>query len=120
MIVGPYSLTVGAYPDTDASLDTERIDGVIMAVGVRITLDGGSSVDLAIATKGVSSLTVPILTLANATADAWYQPRAAVHGVADGSAIAGQYAPLTVDDVIDIAVSGGGAGDVVEVWFLLL
>jgi len=120
MIAGPYVVTVGDYPDTDAELDTGLISGIILDVGVRITLDGGSSMDVAINTKGESSLVQNILTLANATADAWYRPRAVMHDTA-GAELTGQYnGGISVHDKINIAVTGAGAGDQLEVWFMVL
>lgn len=118
MIAGPFIVTV---PATEAEVDTGVISGVILEVGIEITLDGGSSMDIAIATKGTTALTKSILTLANATADAWYSPRSALHAVADGSAISNMYTGgITVHDAINIAVTGAGAGDQLRVWFLVL
>ena len=120
MIAGPFIVTIPAGA-TEAEVDTGVIIGFILEVGIEITLDNGSSLDIAIATKGTTALTKPILTLANATADAWYSPRTAQHAVADGSAISNMYtAGIAVQDAINIAVTGAGAGDELKVWFLVL
>ena len=119
MITGPYTVTIAAG-QTSANLDTGLISGIILDVGIRITLDGGSSLDITIATKGQSSLAQTVIALENSTADAWYRPRALLHDTA-GAEITGQYnGGITVHDVINIAVAGGGAGDVLEVWFTVL
>ena len=120
-IAGPYIVTIGAYPDTDASIETDLIGGVILDVGIEIALDGGSSLDISIDTKGEAALAKNILTLTNATTDAWYRPREAVHAVSGGASIANEYTQgVAIYDKITISVTGGGENDQLKVWFLIL
>ena len=117
-LIGPFVLTIPDYPATDADLDTPVIGGSIVSIGLRYTFDGGSSLDVAITTKGQTSLTKDILELSGANTDGWFSVREAIHD-ANGDAIVDQYGiGVAVYDAVNIAVANGGGGDMLEVWFL--
>ena len=118
MIAGPFTATIAAG-GTGFVLETAPIEGMILEVGLKPTFDEGSSMDITIATKGTSSLAKTILTLSNFDTALWYPVRQALVGL-DGVALSGQYNPLSVSDPLVITVTGGGAGDQLDVWLELL
>lgn len=119
-LAGPYTLTVGDYPDTDAVLVTGLIRGVILDVGLKFTFDGGSSMGIEIITSGAFLPAVPILSITSADTDGWFSPRAPIHDPSDGSVIANlTNGGISVYDTVTIGVSNAGAGDMLEVWFML-
>ena len=116
-VAGPFTLTVDAYPATDASLDTSIVGGRIAGIGVKY--DTAGSVDLAISTKGNIGPAVDILTVSSANTDGWFYPvPSLVH--ANDSAITDQYGfAFPVYDNLTLALTGGAGGDSVEIVFLL-
>lgn len=119
-IAGPFSVQVGDYPDTDADVDIPTLHGVILDIGLKHTFDGGSSMDIAITTKGETSPSKDILNLSGSDTDGWFPARESIVDT-DGAAISGQYnAGIAVYDVINVAISNAGGGDQLDVWFLLL
>lgn len=117
-LVGPFVLTVGAYPDTDASLDTPRISGEIVAIG---TLFGSVNADIVISTKGETLIpSQPILTKTGNTGTAWFYVKPATNKVSDGSAVTTWFSEgVPVDSEITIALTNADAGDSVSVVFMV-
>lgn len=119
-LIGPLAVIIPDYPATEAELDTSVIQGVLLGIGLRYTFEGGSSLDVTLATKGNTSLTKDILQLTGANTDGWFNVREPICDVL-GSAIASQYAAgVAVFDQINIAIANGAGGDKLEVWFLVL
>jgi len=118
MIAGPFTATIPAG-GTGVVLETAPIEGIVLEIGLKPTFDGGSSMDIAIATKGTSSLTKTLLTLSNFDTALWYPVRQALVGL-DGAALSGQYNAVSVSDPLVVTVTGGGAGDQLDVWLELL
>lgn len=117
MIAGPFTATV--VSGTGVVLETPPIEGIVLEIGLDPTFDQGSSMDITIATKGVSSLVKTLLTLSNFDTALWYPVRQALVGT-DGVALSGQYSPLSVSDPLVITITGAGAFDVLDVWLELL
>lgn len=118
MIAGPFTATVLAG-QTGVVLETASVEGMVLEIGLEPTFDDGTSMDITIATKGTSSLAKPLLTLSNFDTALWYPIRQALVGT-DGTAISGQYNPISVTDPLIITITGAGAGDVLDVWLELL
>lgn len=118
MIVGPFTATV---PDggTGVTLETAPVEGLILEIGLEYTFDGGSSMDVTIATKGTSSLAKTLLTLTSADTDTWYPVRQALVGT-DGAALSGQYSFFSVTDPLIITVANAGEGDQLDVYLEVL
>ena len=116
-IAGPYTVTIGAYPDTDAEIETSRIDGRIVGVGIAVHSNTGN---ISITTKGDSQTPAQtILTKNSVGTDAWFYPRQAIQKN-DGSSITAQYDHGTpVCDLLVIAVSSASDGDVFDFTFMV-
>ena len=117
MIAGPFTATI--VSGGGVVLETTPVTGIVMEVGLEYTFDQGSSMDVTIATKGDSSLAKTLLTLTGADTDTWFPIRQALVGT-DGSAISGQYGPVSITDPLVITVANGGFGDRLDVWLELL
>jgi len=118
MIAGPFTATIPAG-GTGVVLETPPIEGMILEIGLEPTFDQGSSLDITIATKGTSSLIKTLLTLTNFDTALWYPVRQALVGT-DGATLSGQYNPISVTDPLVITITGGGAGDQLDVWLEML
>lgn len=58
------------------------------------------------------------LVLTNAATDGWFYPRVQVHDTA-GSAIAAEYTPLLIHDLINVTIAQANNSDSIDVWILL-
>jgi hypothetical protein len=113
---GPFTVTIGAYPDTSATVNTPKVSGDISAIGIAVHSHTG---DFTITTKG--NTYTPSQTLLEVTSlgtDTWYYPRAAVQDT-DGVDIAASYDEIPVADNLVILVENASAGDVFDVTFLI-
>lgn len=118
-LVGPFEVVIGDYPDTSADLDTSVLRGVITDVVLKHTFDNGTSMDIAITTSGDTLPSKDILGISGSNTDAWYAVREQLVDT-DGAALTDLYnAGVTVYDSVNIAISNGGAGDKLQVWFLV-
>lgn len=116
-IAGPFVLTVGAYPATEAELDTGPIHGRITAVLGKVTGTGG---DLAIKFSGDAARPDVDILSESVSADFVRYPRNTVHS-ALGAAIANSYdaGGIPVYGSINIAVTNAAAEDEYAITFLL-
>lgn len=115
-IAGPFRL---AATGTSVSLETARITGNIVAVGIAVH---GFDGDFTIKTKGVDNV-VPqqtILIKTGINADGWYYTRPAVHDTA-GAEIADTYDAngVPVDDQISIEIANTANEDIFDVSFMV-
>jgi hypothetical protein len=76
--------------------------------------------DVTVKTVGTSPAppTYNLLVLTNAATDGWFYPRVQVHDTA-GSAIAAEYTPLLIHDLVNVTIAQANDADNVDVWFLL-
>lgn len=118
-IMGPFTVQVDDYPDTDAELTTPVIRGVITDVVLKHTFDDGSSMDIAITTTGDTLPTEDILGLSGSNTDGWYHVRALIHNPQGAEQADLFTSGISVFDSVNIAVSNAGGGDRLDVWFLV-
>lgn len=123
MIFGPFTLTVGDYPDnTSATLETPVISGTILDVAIVPDFTAGTSVEVDIETTGAELPPLDILHLTGAsavTSSVYVHPRALIQDT-NGADITDQYnLGISIHDSITIEISGGDidTGDAVSVWF---
>ena len=118
-LVGPFTVQVGEYPNTDAELITSPVQGVITDVGLKYTFDEGSSLDIDIVTGGNVGPAQDVLHLSGSNTDGWYHPRVALQDTNGGDLTGQNTNGIPVYDTVSIAISNGGAGDRLDVWFIL-
>lgn len=114
--VGPFTIVIGAYPDTSASLNTPRIAGCIKAVGFASHSNTG---DFTITTKGSTQTPAQDILAVSSPSDGWIYPRALAQDAADGSNLTGWYEAAEVDDQITILVENATPGDEFDVTFMV-
>lgn len=76
--------------------------------------------DVVIKTKGTAAAppSTTFLSLTNAATDGWFYPQVQIHTTA-GAAIAGEYTPILIHDIINVAIAQANAADNVDVWLLM-
>ena len=109
----------GAGVATANASSTSRVKGLVLAVYVRYNdSPPAGTTDITIATAGTTMPAATILVIANAATDGWFYPVVQNNLSADGTAVAGQYTPLTIDDLIKVTIAQANNDDSIDVWVL--
>lgn len=126
MIVGPF--TSGAATGADGSAtanDTtsNRIRGSVKAVWLKYAGDKPGTTDVTLATAGNAHPATTILSIANATTDGCFYPRAQAQ-LTDGTALTydGTYnvpVEIFIDDNVKVTISQTNTGDSVTYWMIV-
>jgi hypothetical protein len=91
--------------------------------GIYIKYNGSppaGTTDVTVKTVGTSPAppSYNLLVVTDAATDAWFYPRVQVHDTA-GSAIAAEYTPLLVHDLINVTIAQANDADSADIWILL-
>lgn len=122
-LVGPYSTpaSTGGAGLSTGNIDTGYLRGQLVGVYIKYNdAPPAGTTDVTIKTKGTDprAPSYNLLVITNAATDGWFYPQVQVHTTA-GAAIANNYTPQVVDDIINIAIAQANDGDSVTVWFLV-
>jgi hypothetical protein len=124
MLIGPFSSGTAAGNAGAATANTDtgtRICGLVRGVYVQYNdSPPAATTDITIATKGSTPAcpTYDVLAIANAATNGLFTPTCSVVTTA-GAAVADGYAPVTVDDFLNIKIAGANAGDSITVWLFV-
>lgn len=102
----------GAGSATGSATTTQVVQGIILAVHLDVSASAAATLDVTI-DEAHQSPALPVLTVANLTADAWYYPRITVDSVDDGTDITGPADYQHVGDHLEVAVAQANAADTV-------
>ena len=91
--------------------------------GIYVKYNGSppaGTTDVTVKTVGTSPAppSYNLLVITDAATDGWFYPRVQVHDTA-GSAIAAEYTPLLIADVVNVTVAQANDADSVDIWILL-
>lgn len=115
-IVGPFHITIGAYPDTDASVETNLIRGCITAIGVMVHDTGG---DITVTAKGNAGMPEKdLFAKTGVNASAWFYP-SVQRQTSAGVDIAGAYDAIPVYDYLTILIENSTGDEEFDVVFLV-
>ena len=122
-LVGPLSSGTAAGSAGSATANTDstvRLIGHVMGIYVQYLDTPPATTDVVVKTKGTSPAppTYNLLSLTDANTNGWFYPHEQIDDTS-GSAIANEYTPLLVHDLINISIAGANAGDSVNVWLLI-
>lgn len=123
-LVGPIKSGAAAGNNGAATANadsTSPISGLVMGVYIQYNDNPPATTDVTVKTKGTSPYTPSynLLVVSNANTNGLFMPRGAVVDTA-GAAIVGDYQPIPVDDIINVAIAQADAGDSVDVWLLMV
>ncbi len=123
-LFGPLNSGVAVGGDGVATANTSsthRVRGEVMGLYILYNdSPPAGTTDVTVRTKGTSPAapTYNFIKVSNAATDGWFYPRVQVCDTV-GSAIAGEYTPLVIDDLVNILIEGANAADNVDVWLML-
>ena len=123
-LFGPLNTGVaagGAGTATANASSTIALTGRVQGVYVKYNdSPPAGTTDVTVKAVGTSPAppTYNLLVLTNAATDGWFYPRVQVHDTA-GSAIAAEYTPLLIHDLVNVTIAQANVGDSADVWILL-
>lgn len=123
-LAGPFNSgagTGGAGVATANADSPQRLHGKVVGIYVKYNdSPPAGTTDVVIKSKGTSPAppTYNLLVLTDAATDGWFYPQVQIHDTA-GSAIAAEYTPQLIHDLINVSIAQANDGDSVDVWLLI-
>lgn len=106
------SNSVSGSGTSTATATSGIINGRIIAIHIAYIDTPPNTTDVTIA--GVSSPSLPVLTVSNGATDGWRYPKASIVDTA-GGAISGGYSDIYINDKVSVTIAQANDGDGVTV-----
>lgn len=123
-LVGPINSGVaagGAGTATANASTSHIVSGRVVGIYVKYNdSPPAATTDVTVKTLGTSPAppTYNLLVLTDGATDGWKYPQVQIHDTT-GSAIAAEYTPLLVHDLVNVTIAQANNGDSVDVWLLV-